>query len=447
MQATSNAAGSTATERDSPTVGIVGAGISGLALTHFLRKRGVETVTFEAADRPGGTIQSRTIDGHVVELGPQRLRLAGPVTSLVEELGLESELREGNTDQPLYIYHEGEFRVAPLSLREAITTDLFSWRGKLRVLAEPLTSGPKPGETVEAFLARKFGREAAHRLFAPLYTGLYGTAADEMLVEYSLGRALERHGIDGSILGAVAPYALKGRDPPPIVTFEDGLARLPEALAEQYADSIEFATPVEVIEPAGQGYEIVTDAGRTAVDAVGMTAPAPTAASLLEPVDATLASTLGEFNYNPIVVVSLYAEAGVVGHGCQILPEAGYDTLGMTWNASMLDRDGVYTAYLGGGREDGLLEKDDGEIGAIAAAEFEELLDAPAEVLNVHRWEPGMPAYDRSWEALDRLDPPAGIEFVTNYTDRAGIIGRLTDAEGAAEQLAIRERRGEETAN
>ncbi|MDZ7850031.1 MAG: protoporphyrinogen oxidase [Halodesulfurarchaeum sp.] len=426
------------TETDEPRVGVVGAGISGLALTHYLRQRGVETVTFEAADRPGGTIQSRNVDGHVVELGPQRLRLAGPVRALVEELSLESELREGDTDQPLYIYHDGKFRVAPLSLREAITTDLFSWRGKLRVLAEPLTGGPKPDETVEGFLTRKFGHEAAHRLFAPLYTGLYGTAADEMLVEYSLGRALERHGIDGSILKAVAPYALTGRDPPPIVSFEDGLARLPEALAERHADSIEFATSVEAIEPADNGYEIVTDAGRTPVDAVGMTPPAPTAASLLEPVDSTLASTLREFNYNPIVVVNLHADAGVVGHGCQILPEAGYDTLGMTWNASMLDRNGVYTAYLGGGREDGLLEKDDAEIGTIAAAEFEDLLGSEAGVLNVHRWEPGMPAYDRSWAALDRLDPPTDIEFVTNYTDRAGIIGRLADAKGAAERLADR---------
>ncbi len=420
-------------------VGIVGAGISGLALTHYLREQGVETVTFEASARPGGTIHSRAVDGRIVELGPQRLRLAGPVQALIDTLDLGEELREGNTDQPLYIYHDGAFKVAPLSLRDAITTDLLSWRGKLRVLAEPFTKGPQPGESVEGFLTRKFGREAAHRLFGPLYTGLYGTAADEMLVEYSLGRALERHGIDGSILKAVAPYALKGRDPPPIVTFERGLKRLPEALADRYADSIHFSTPVTAVEPAGTGYELVTESGRHHVDAVGMTAPAPTAADLLEPVGDGLAETLAEFNYNPLAVVSLASEAELEGHGCQILPEAGYDTLGMTWNASMLDRDGVYTSYLGGGRDDGLLDKPDDEIGAIAAKDFEALLGAEADVLTVHRWEPGMPAYDGSWTALDRLEPPSGVAFVTNYTDRAGIIGRLTDAKGAAERLAAEE--------
>lgn len=431
-------AGSSGSVTERSTVAVVGAGISGLALTHELTKRGVETLTFEAESQPGGIIQSRTIDGHVLELGPQRLRLAGPVKSLLGDMGLLTELREGHTDQPLYIYQDGKFRVAPLSVREAVTTDLLSWRGKLRVLAEPFTAGPQPGESVEEFLTRKFGPEAAHRLFAPLYTGLYGTAADEMLVEYSLGKALKRHGIEGSILKAVAPYAIKGRDPPPIVTFEKGLQRLPEALAERHADAIRFSTPVEAVKPDGEGYEVVTDSGRHHVDAVGMTAAAPAAAEILEPVDGSLAGTLREFNYNPIVVVHLASAAGVVGHGCQILPEAGYETLGMTWNASMLDRDEVYTAYLGGSEGETLAERTDEEIGAVAAAEFEELLDAEASVISVHRWDPGMPAYDRSWAALDRLDPPEGIGFVTNYTDRAGIIGRLAEAKTVADRLAVR---------
>jgi len=424
-----------------PTVAVIGAGISGLALTHELRKRGVETVTFEAEDEPGGIIKSRTVDGHVLELGPQRLRLAGPVKSLLGELGLLTDLREGNTDQPLYIYQDGKFRVAPLSVKDAITTDLLSWRGKLRVLAEPFTAGPQPGESVEEFLTRKFGREAAHRLFAPLYTGLYGSSADEMLVEYSLGKALERHGIERSILKAVLPYAFKGRDPPPIVTFDEGLQRLPEALAERHAAAIEFSTPVETVEPVEDGYEVVTDSGRHRVDAVGMTAEAPAAAQMLDPVDDTLAETLREFTYNPIIVVHLASDAGVIGHGCQILPEADYETLGMTWNASMLDRDGVYTAYMGGNKGStgaDLEEQSDEEIGAVAAAEFEELLDAEASVLSVHRWDPGMPAYDRSWAALDRLNPPDGIEFVTNYTDRAGIIGRLTEAKRVADRLGTK---------
>lgn len=417
------------------TVGIVGAGISGLALTHFLQERGIDTVTFDVEDEPGGIIKSRTVEGHVLELGPQRLRLTKPIRDLVEAFDLEKELFEGNTDQPLYIYHDGKFRVAPLSIKEAFTTDLLSWRGKARILAEPLTTGPQPGETVEGFLTRKFGLEAASRYFGPLYTGLYGSDPDEMLVKYSLGKALERHGIEGSILLKVAAYALKGRDPPPIVSFEDGMQRLPEVMAERYDDSVHLSTPVESVEAAGDGYEIVTAEDTYEVDAVGMTAPAPAAADILEPTDQDLADALREFNYNPLAMAHLHSDYGREGHGCQILEDAGYTTLGMTWNASMLDRDGVYTSYLGGRRNADVVEKTDEEIGEIAKREFEELTGADAEVLNIHRWEPGMPAYDDSWRAMEKLDPPEDIAFVTNYTERAGIIGRVGDAREAAGRL------------
>ena len=45
------------------TVGIVGAGITGLALSQFCRERGVDAVAFDAAATPGGVIRSTRVDG------------------------------------------------------------------------------------------------------------------------------------------------------------------------------------------------------------------------------------------------------------------------------------------------------------------------------------------------------------------------------------------------
>jgi len=180
-------------------VAVVGAGVSGLATVHRLRKRGVDTVCFEADDRPGGIVRTVHDNGRVLELGPQRLRLTPPVEGLVDELGLRDEVREGD-DAPLYVYHDGELRVAPLSVGEAVTTNLLSWRGKARVLAEPLTRSAHDGETVDRLLTRKFGREAARHFLIPLYSGLYGTPADEMPAEHSVARALDDAGVGRSVL-------------------------------------------------------------------------------------------------------------------------------------------------------------------------------------------------------------------------------------------------------
>jgi oxygen-dependent protoporphyrinogen oxidase len=417
------------------TVGVIGAGISGLATTHELRERGVDVETFEATDRPGGVVQTRHVDGYVLECGPQRLRGSPLIERWIDEFDLRGQRFEGHDDQPLFVLRDGRLRVAPLSLREAVTTDLISWRGKARMLAEPLTGPARPDESVAAFFARSFGPEAARTLFSPLYTGLYGANADEMLVRHSVGKALERRGIDRSILLAVARKLLDGVDVPPIVSFEDGLGVLPEAIADRYADSIHFETPVESVRPTGDGYELDTADGTHAVEDVVVTTPAPIAADVLEPVDDELHSALEGMNYNPLAVVHLESNYGREGHGCQVLDGEGYETLGMTWNASMLDRDGVFTSYLGGSRSPELVGEDDAALGQLAASEFESITGLSADPLSVARWRPGMPAYDRSWNALEGVSFPGGVHVCATFAERAGIPGRLNDAERTAEAV------------
>ena len=414
-------------------VGVIGAGMSGLATTHELRDRGVSVDTFEATEQVGGVVQSRRVDGHLLELGPQRLRGSKLIEGWIDEFDLRDQRFEGEDDQPLFVLRDGTLRVAPLSLRAAVTTDLISWRGKARLLAEPLTGPPIPGESVEGFFERKFGSEAARTLFSPLYTGLYGANADEMLVRHSVGKALQRRGIDRSILLAVAKKLLDGVDIPPIVSFRDGLQQLPEAIAQRYADSVHRSTPVKAVHDHEDGFEIETDAGRTAVDRVVMTTPAPVTAEILDPLDGDLADVLGSLTHNPLAVVHLDSEYDRTGHGCQILDSEGYETLGMTWNASMLDHDGVYTAYLGGSRSPELVEESDDHLGGLAAREFESITGAAAESLHVTRWEPGMPAYDRTWNALDGVSFPDGVHVCATFAERAGIPGRLRDAQRTAE--------------
>jgi oxygen-dependent protoporphyrinogen oxidase len=171
-------------------VGIVGGGVTGLAVNHYLREAGVESTVFEASDEPGGVIRSRRVEGRVLDLGPQRTRLTPAIDELVESLGLGAELREA-ADVSLYVYHHGKLRTVRQTPREAVTTDLLSWRGKLRVLAEPFTDPTRDGETVAEFLAWTFGAEVARYHFGPLYGGIYGSHPDEMPMEHSLSRALD----------------------------------------------------------------------------------------------------------------------------------------------------------------------------------------------------------------------------------------------------------------
>lgn len=418
-------------------VGIIGAGITGLALTHYLAEQGIESVTFEAGDEAGGVISSRTVDGYVIEPGPQRMRKTPGVLELARTAGVEDDIIEAG-EGALYVYSNGKLREAPISKSQFFRTDLLSIRGKARLLAEPLTRAGRPEETVEELFVRKFGREAYERFIGPLYGGLYGSDPAAMPAAFALEGLLEREQETGSFLRGFLQRVNQGHEAPPM-TLKDGNQQLPNALAETYEDRVELGTPVTAIEP-GEQYTIETAAGTEDVDHVVVTAEAHAAAELLAPLaDAGLATGvehLESMTYNQLAQVFLHAEHDCPGKGYQVGYDEDLHTLGSSWNANMFDRDGVQTVFLGGMHEPELVDESDETLAEIAREEFEEVLGCEATVIDVARLKPGFPAWDETWWGLEELELPEGVELATNYTARMGVPSRVREAREIAERLA-----------
>jgi oxygen-dependent protoporphyrinogen oxidase len=421
-------------------IAIVGAGITGLTLAHELARRGRDFLVLEAAPEPGGVMRSIRLGGRVLELGPQRTRLTSQLVALVEELGLGDELITAPADLPLLVFRSGKLRRVPFSAREALTTNLISWPGKARVLLEPLTRSAKADETVAAFLIRKFGREAYETMLGPLYGGLYASDPANMLMRYTLSQALEQFGIRGSILRALARRSRDGADRAPACSFRDGMRTLPAALYDRYRDRVRLGAPILAIHRLETGLALETRQGRVECDELVLTTPADVTADLLRPLTPEAAARLERLVYNPLAVVHLRADCPIRAMGYQVAFGERLETRGVTFNASLFGRDGVYTAYLGGAKNPELVRMPDLRIGAIAAAEFELVTGCPADVLHVARVR--MPAWDRSWTALDGLALPPDIHLAANYESRAGVPGRLQRARQLAEKLAGSRDRG-----
>jgi oxygen-dependent protoporphyrinogen oxidase len=432
-------------------VAIVGAGITGLALTHYLAERGVESRTFEAADEPGGVIRSRRVDGTVLEVGPQRMRLTPGVGDLLESVGIRDDVIEAE-EAPLFVYADGRLREAPMDASTLLRTDLLSWRGKLRLLAEPLTRAGHPQETAGELFTRKFGREAYERFIGPLYGGIYGSDPAEMPAAYALESLLEREAETGSFLQAFRQRVGQGQSAPPI-SFTAGNQQLPRALYDAHADRIDLETPVIDVRLAsesdrestaaatktngsGEGrYLVETPRATHRADHVVVTTPAHVTADVLGGI-AEGVEALAGMTYNPLAMVHLRARSDREGFGYQVALGEDLHTLGSSWNASMFDRDGLYTVFLGGMHDPAFVERDEDEIGAIARREFEQVMDAEAEVLHVSTREKWFPAWDRTWDALADFETPPGVHLATNYTARMGIPSRVREARELAEQIA-----------
>jgi oxygen-dependent protoporphyrinogen oxidase len=424
-------------------VGVVGAGITGLALVHHLRERTVDVVALDAADEPGGVIRSGHVDGKLLEWGPQRTRLTEGIESLVEAVGIEEEVLAADPSLPMYVYAGGRLRTVPFSVREFLTTDLLSWRGKLRLLAEPLTAAGSKEEMAADLFTRKFGREAYENVIGPLFGGIYGSDPAEMPAGYAPSPLLELEASAGSLLKPALKRVLNNERTPPI-SFEGGLQRLPETLYEHNAEAVELGRAVKAIEAAPDGFRLVTPDGMELVDEVVVTTPADVSAELLADLAPDAADRLDRLQYNELAMVHLEAHADREGFGYQVRHDDALRTLGVSWNDSLFgpdgagaaDREDVYTAWLGGMHDPDIFEEDEETMGAIAAEEFERVMDAEAAVLDVTHLERGFPAWDTSWRALDGFEVPDGVHFATNYTDRMGVPGRVRQAERLAEQFA-----------
>lgn len=418
-------------------IGIVGAGVSGLSLQHTLAAAGEPSITFEATPEPGGVVGSRTVENTTVELGPQRIRLSQPVRQLVTDVGLADDLLEA-PDLPLYVYRDGQLCRAPLSPRTAITTDLLTWRSKLRILLEPLTGGVRDGETVAEFLRRSFGEEAATYFFGPLYGGIYASNPADMPMEHSLARALEHAGVSRSVLVRAMRALFSGGDRPPICSFRGGLGRLPKAIFEANSESVRLATSVTSVSTTDDGFLIQTADETVQVEDVVITTPAPVTADLLESVAPSAANRLATLTYNPLAIVHLRSDWHLDGTGFKVPEPAGLSTLGVTATGRLFGREGVYAAFLGGSRDPVLATAPVDHLQDLAEREFEVLTGHEARAIEVTRVDPGMPAYDTSWDALDGLRLPVGIHLCANYVDRAGIAGRIAHAGRLGAELASR---------
>jgi protoporphyrinogen/coproporphyrinogen III oxidase len=389
----------------------------------------------EATDRVGGVIQSAGTGRRILDFGPQRTRVTPPVEALIRLLGLEDRRVEVPADIPLFVYRKGRLRSVPFGPGELARTDLLSLRGKLRLLLEPFTGPFAPDETVASFFVRKFGREAYEGAMGPLFGGLYGSDPGEMYVRHSLAQTLGGYGMGKSIVWGLLRGRFGREGNPAATSFLGGMQEFTDAMGARVAHRVSLGSPVTGLAARpGGGWQVERKgADPIEADTVVLTLPSAEAAALLEPTQPDAARRLQGLRYNTLAVVHLSGPSTLHGLGYQVGYGEPLRTRGVTWNASALDRDGIYTAFLGGARDPEILTWPDDRIGETARTEFQMVTGVETEVLSVHRtW---VPSWDRSWEALEGLSLPPGLHLCTNYESRVGIPGRIGRALALANQL------------
>lgn len=390
---------------------------------------------FEASARAGGVLRSSRQNGHLLEWGPQRLRLTPELRRLIGELDLADQLLFAPPDAPLYILRDGRLHTVPRAFPALLRGQLLSPAARLRVLLEPFTAPVDGRETVAEAFRRKFGDEAYRVVLGPLFGGLYASDPANMRCADSLSRFLEPAGAPRSLLlHALRTGSRQGS--PPAFTFREGVATLPLALARSLGPDLRLEHPVNEVEPDGPGWTLTADDGdgRHVVRAlrgpfthVVLAVPSDRAARILSRAAPEPAGRLARLTYNRLAVVHMTATGEPIpGFGYQAAFDEPLETRGVTFNDALFGRQGLVTAFLGGARNLQLPDWPDDRIAALAEREFQRVTKRSATALEVSR--PVVPAYDLTWQGLDGLRLPAGIHLCAGYLERAGVGGRLDQA-------------------
>jgi protoporphyrinogen/coproporphyrinogen III oxidase len=457
-------------------IAIIGGGIAGLSAAYYLEKArrggaGIEWTLFEKSGHLGGVIKTEHRDGFVLEAGPDSFLTIKPDgAQLCRDLGIGDQLIGSNdAHRKTYILVKDRLVPLPEGLQFMVptrawpmaTTQLFSWRTKLRMAAETLSrsGAQRDDESVAAFVRRHFGQQMVERVAEPLLAGVYGGNAADLSVRAVLPRFVEMEREHGSLVraslralrqtqgqAAQSNNAGKGENPPLFTSLKNGMQQIVDALVSQLSPgALRLQQEQTFLQRSGAQWQV----GAEKFDSVVLAVPAQTAAGLLEPIQPKLAWLLKKIAYTSSAAVALAYDREELppGHGFLVPASEGRTMLACTFvHKKFLYRApqgaALLRCFISSARVPDLLSYSDEALQTILQKELKEILglSAAPRFVRVFRWACALPQYEtghleRVEEMEGLLQDLPGVHIAGNSFHGIGIPDCIRSARKAAEAI------------
>ncbi|MEU6406752.1 protoporphyrinogen oxidase [Streptomyces sp. NPDC046985] len=464
-----------------PHVVIVGGGISGLAAAFHLRNEPVRVTLLEGSSRLGGKLLVSDVAGVAVDEGAESLYAnRRKTTGLIKEAGLGEQIVSAGPVTASAIWTGGairrqpdrQFMGVPCDMDDLARSAVLSAEGLERAQQDlVLPSFDLEGDvSVASFVGGRFGQEVVDRLVEPFLAGVFAGRAADLSFEATLtplARASRDHVSLADAAGSLVPRLREGEKPPPIsvATLEGGFGTLPAAIVQQVRDAapdtaLRTGAQVRELTRSGDGWRVTVGSGADAevieADAVVLAAPAGPTGSLLSQVAGTASavSALAEVPYSSVAVVTLaypksafpgglsgrgYAAYRVPAQEGKAVKEVTFATVKWPHLAGEVE---IVRCSLGRFGEERLLQREDADLVALAAAELAEATGVTGVPVasRVSRWESALPQYtvghvDRVRQIREAVATQPGLAVCGAAYDGVGVGVCMMTSRRAVDQI------------
>jgi len=425
---------------------IIGGGISGLAVLHYLKikyyfRTDVEIKLFEKEDQPGGTITTTPSGGCLFENGPNGFLDSKKKTlEFVQDLNLTSRLIKADTQSKArYISINNELLLVPSSPKAFLKTKLLNPLEKLEILKEVFVKKAHgDDESVYGFGERRLGKTFSERFLDPMVSGIYGGDAKELVMKEAFPKIYHLEQAHGSLFKAM--FALKksrkgktaGQPGGSLTSFINGMSEMIDHLHDKYRDHIVLNQEVQSISQKDQKYVIYSKDKQLEADHVFVCTPAYVSSHLLNGLNKQLRSLLDKVYYAPIAVIGLKYDLNHFnevphGFGYLIPSTEKKDVLGVLFDSNIFpnrsDYDSIlFRVMIGGARHPHILEKSEEALRTIAIKEIKQQFrveQSPNKTFS-KVWPKAIPQYNKDYVAVKEqlnnlLQSYPNLHLVANY--------------------------------
>lgn len=400
---------------------IIGAGITGLATAHWLKKDGYNVKILEANSVVGGSMITQKENGYLIDFGPNSgLETSPLIKALVDDLNLCDKFIYANkAGNKRYILRDNILHVLPMGLKDFISTKLFSTKAKLRLGLEPFIGKSKDGyyQSISDFVSRRLGHEFLDYAINPFVAGVFAGNPDKLSVKSAfpkLYRLEEIYGglIKGTIKGARErkKSGEKSKQNAAMFSFTDGMVTFPNALYSEMKEFVLLNSDVISVDTLGDKYQITFNqngaTNKIEADLVISTAPSYVTSKIFKNIDSELSNHLNNIYYPPVLVLYLGYDKKVIGHpldgfGFLIPSKEKKKFLGALWSSVIFDDrapegKASFTLFIGGARSPELFSDDNKKLIDEVIQEFESLMriSGKHELIKSKFWHNAIPQYN-----------------------------------------------------